>query len=429
MKKEIQYFSIRPKIILADTTATVTVTDRCAQSFLKDGEEYEIHVYHMEHLPNYGNYDGDIQTVRAVGGTLKFQQFFPCEQEHTVEIRRAGADEEPFARLRVYSVENDLFARNPYKGDLHMHSHCSDGAESPAFVAASCRKIGYDFMALTDHRVYKPSIAAQNAFETVRHDLLICRGEEVHPPENPVHIINFGGSFSVNELMSSDPEGYNKAVAEISKTVPVVDDEIREHIASSIWAFNKIREGGGLSIFCHPYWLIPYGYYISETQISYLLEKQPFDAYELIGGFERCDAESNNLSVARYQEARAAGRKIPVVGVSDSHGCESGELFGWYYTIVFSASQQQNDLIQGIKELHSVAVEAVPGESVRVYGPFRLVKYALFLIREVFPEHDELCAEEGALMRAYIGGSLEAAERLNAMSGRTQELIQQMKSE
>ena len=88
---------------------------------------------------------------------------------------------------------------------------------------------------------------------------------------------------------------------------------------------------------------------------------------------------SNTLQVARYYEERAKSNEIPIVGVSDAHGCETGSLFGWYYTIVFSPTLEHADLVTSIKDLFSVAVEAIPGESVRAYGPFRLVKYALFL--------------------------------------------------
>jgi hypothetical protein len=66
----------------------------------------------------------------------------------------------------------------------------------------------------------------------------------------------------------------------------------------------------------------------------------------------------------------------------------------------------------------------LPGEVVRVYGPFRLVKYALFLLREVFPAHDELCREESAAMFDWIGESgpekqQQAGTLLQTYKGRT----------
>jgi hypothetical protein len=109
------------------------------------------------------------------------------------------------------------------------------------------------------------------------------------------------------------------------------------------------------------------------------------------------------------------------VGVSDAHGCERGELFSWYFTIVFAASPALADLIAGIRDLLSVAVETLPGAPVQVYGPMRLVKYAHFLLREFFPGHDALCREESEAMFAHLRGDGAARNALAAMQGRTLE--------
>mgnify|MGYP003319764264 FL=1 len=76
------------------------------------------------------------------------------------------------------------------------------------------RKIGLDFMALTDHRKNEPSLPAIRAYDGVPIDLRIYPGEEVHPPNNPVHMVNFAGSFSVNELFE-DKEKYQAEVDQI----------------------------------------------------------------------------------------------------------------------------------------------------------------------------------------------------------------------
>ena len=154
-----------------------------------------------------------------------------------------------------------------------------------------------------------------------------------------------------------------------------------------------------------------------------MFEQQPFDAYEVLSGYRQPNVDSNTLQVARYHEERARGKQIPIVGVSDGHGCERGELFGWYYTIVFSPTLDLTNLIESVKALYSVAVEAIPGESVRAYGPFRLVKYALFLLREVMPQHDELCLEEGRLMLRHLAGDASAPSLLHALQGRTATLL------
>jgi hypothetical protein len=142
----------------------------------------------------------------------------------------------------------------------------------------------------------------------------------------------------------------------------------------------------------------------------------------VIGGYFRHESDSNILQVVRYYEETAKGKRIPIVGVSDAHGCHK-DLFGWYYTLVFSPSLELSDLISSIKSQYSVAVEALPGELVHVYGPFRMVKYAQFVLEELMPAHDSLCAEEGGYMLAHLSGEGLASEKLHLSQGRAQKLL------
>merc|ERR1712000_444133 len=115
-------------------------------------------------------------------------------------------------------------------------------------------------MALTDHRQYALSLEAQQAYAGIPIDLRIYPGEEVHPPDNPVHIINFGGSFSVNDLFE-DRGRYQAEVDQIDQQLGTLPAGVnRYQYASCCWAFEKIRQGGGLGIFCHPYWFTGHRY-------------------------------------------------------------------------------------------------------------------------------------------------------------------------
>jgi len=281
-------------------------------------------------------------------------------------------------------------------------------------------------MALTDHRQYTPSLEAQRVFEGVDIDLRIFPGEEVHPPENPVHIIHFGGRFSINELFQNAASNtpYRAEVQAIQEKLGDLPRGVDPYqYASCVWSFDKIREAGGLGVFCHPYWFTEHRYSPSGALTSYLFDRAPFDAFEVIGGYHRYEADSNTLQVARYQEERARGRRIPIVGVSDAHQCEGGDKFGWYYTIVFSPSPGFADVADSIRQFYSVAVEALPGEIPRAYGPFRLVKFALFVMCEIMPQHDAICFEEGRLMLEHVAGDRTAADALRALKGRTAALL------
>ena len=74
-------------------------------------------------------------------------------------------------------------------------------------------------------------------------------------------------------------------------------------------------------------------------------------------------------------------------------------------------------MIGNIKQGYSVAVDALPGVDARAHGPFRLVKYAHFLLREIFPLHDELCLAEGQWMHRHLAGDPDAAPHLAQAGG------------
>lgn len=425
IRKENRFFDVSPRLVRAGRETEIIVRplyDHCRFSV---AATYQVIVWPLEGaVGQTTNWWVEAQPVTPhtlADGLLRFSYCFEGEQEYAVLLHAvADGKRTPIAEFRLYALKNDLFCRRPYKGDTHMHSYRGEGpvSESPAYLAAACRRIGLDWMAVTDHCRYAPSLEAMRAFEGVPTDLRIYPGEEVHAPGNWVHMVNFGGKFSINDLFKTD--SYRAEVKAIEDTLTDLPPGVNPYTYSScVWCFNKIRQAGGLGVFCHPYWLVFNRYDVPAYLADLLFERQPFDAIELIAGYHRHELESNHLQVVRYYAEQARGKKIPIVGSSDTHGCERGDLFGWYYTVAFASSTDLPDLIQGIKDLYSVAVEALPGETARAFGPFRLVKYAQFLMREIFPLHDELCVEEGRLMLAHVAGDKTAARMLSMYLGRT----------
>ena len=92
-------------------------------------------------------------------------------------------------------------------------------------------------------------------------------------------------------------------------------------------------------------------------------------------------------------------------------------------TFVFAPANERASLIQSIKEKYSVAIDTISAEY-RLVGEPRLVKYARFLLDEFTPLHDELCYEEGRLMKAYVTGEEGAEEALKLIYGRMDKLFQ-----
>ncbi len=409
-----------PRVLLVGRPTEIRIRPAAPDTQFDPSAAYRVTHYPTAHLDSTEwPWPGRAMPARVEDGALVCTLAADQEEEHLITVERIDGDAaHSLGRIAFYAVEADLFGRTPYKGDLHMHSNRSDGREPPAHVAARCRQIGLDFAALTDHRQYAPSLEAIAAFEGAPLDLAFYPGEEVHAPGNPIHIVNFGGRFSVNDLFA-DRATYDREVAERQAQLPPLPPTLDPFlVASSEWVFAKIREAEGLSIFCHPYWFANQSYAIPEALVDVMFERQPYDALEVIGGYWPHEMWSNGLQVARYHAEIGRGRRIPIVGVSDAHGCHRG-LFGWYYTLAFARSTALPDLRSSVAELYSVAVEDIPDEYPRVHGPFRLVKYAHFVLAELMPGHDALCEPEGAAMLRLNDGDPHALADLAALQGRT----------
>ena len=118
----------------------------------------------------------------------------------------------------------------------------------------------------------------------------------------------------------------------------------------------------------------------------------------------------NNLSVALWNDLRAEGIKIPVVGSSDVHKYEKSIHFPYNFTICFAKERTQEAFIEAIRQGNCVAVKARGTEYERehdCYGNLRYVTYAQFLLRYFFRKMERFCVGEGVAMRSYAMGEVE----------------------
>ena len=407
-RDEHNFYSLEPAVVPANQQSVITIKPKIIDLSFNDNSKYQI-IYKAKFNTTENNKGVSFRkfTVTPQKGALKIKHYFAGEQEHVFEIKeKTGSGYHKRGDFYVYSLKDDLLKKIPVKGDLHLHSFRSDGKGSPAYITALGRKAGFDFMALTDHGKYQPSLEAKKSYQELPLEFQIIPGEEIHPPDTENHIVNFGGHFSVTELFEHNREKYYKDVNKILQSELYIPDGVDEfEYASFIWTCKKIKEGKGLSLFCHPYWVSENQHYISNKLTSFLLKKQPFDALEIING--SISVESNNLQVIKYYNHltnKEDKKEIPLVGVSDAHNCDLGSG----YTVVFVdnlPSPTENitgNIIENIKEGNCVAVEDISSGQCRAYGPTRLVRFAHFLLREIFPGHDKICKLEGEYMQNSV---------------------------
>ena len=433
MKRELTYYDIFPKIVPAHRSSAVTVRALSAHAEFEDGADYYVHIMPVSEMSvNRGKRDYPVVQTAAADKKIVFEFEFGNEQQYVIWIARANLWEMPdrewknhrLVELRMYALEEDLFALRPAVGNLHMHTFRSDGKESPAVVAAKYREAGHDFIGITDHRRYEPSLEAIDAYKALDLDFRMFPGEEIHPVDNRYHIINFGGDFSVNAWMREHPEEYAVQVDAIEAKLDIPVGLSTREYASSLWVFEKIRECGGLSILCHPDWITGGVYNIPPRMYRYFLQHPAYDALELINGG---NTPPENLGqVTTWYNTVTPETSPSIVGSDDSHGAVEGEWFNIGKTYMLTRSLEKQDIFSAIRAGLSCAVEQYHGQCARIYGKERLVQFFSFLHEEYWPMYNVLCAQEGQLMYAWINGDEAAGKCLEVMKGRTQRFYEHM---
>ena len=331
-------------------------------------------------------------------------------------VVESAARTEVVAEWGLYALDADLYPLLPLRGDLHIHTSCSECGrrnEDPKYVAAWARKRGLDFIAITDHAQRDPSRLTAEWFRTTGCPMQVYPGEETHMlfekvptlfcrnrfiPTN--HIVSFGATAGVVAWANEHFQEYWDTLEKMAAALPAkFPHSVRLAMAGSDWLIDKIHEFGGLAIFCHPFWRPRRRMNLAAPVRDYILEQNKFDAMEVIGlgtYMERQypEMEGNRRAVAWWQQmSLRRGSAIPLVGTTDSHATR--ELIGRQYTTVFAAENTLESVQAAIRAGRSLACLRHEEQPLSIFGDYRLVSYAYYLEREYFPEHDARCAAEG----------------------------------
>jgi len=446
-------YDIFPKAFVEGEKRLITIRPLGRHAEFICGHEYTIRLFRSasgsskRYPGKIGRYE--FKAIPEEDGCLRFECTFEGEGEYFVRVFSDPEIKDYVVQLSVYSLFADMKGRIPLRGDLHLHTNGSnDGCQAPEIFAADYRGHGYDFMVISDHYKYYPSLEAIEKHRELT-DLTIVPGEEVHLPLSDAHYVNFGNSYSINALVTPNRnqekagddintrsidgkapdtmtlEEYTEMINERAKKVPREEEGERRNYAIFEWIYEHIQKGGGLGIFPHPYWVYPQ-MHVPEDFTEFIYREKPFDAFEVIGGGE--SYAINGFQTGFYYDMKAKGVVRPIVGSTDSHSSTE------YYraklnfhnltgsTIVFAKENTREGLINAIKESYSVAVDTLDPRY-RLVGEFRLVKYASFLMEHYFPLHDLACKAEGYYAKRYLTeGDKRSAAILKAMKGQIPEM-------
>ncbi|MCE5342369.1 MAG: hypothetical protein LLF96_02115 [Eubacteriales bacterium] len=177
-----------------------------------------------------------------------------------------------------------------WKGNLHCHTTMSDGVKTPREAIALYRRLGYNFLAITDHR--RVTVPESH----VEEGMLLLPGIELdyNLPEEVVHIVGFG--------MTSD-------------LLPRLRYELGPQAG-----VNAIRACDGRAIVAHPHW--------SLNTMTTLLAIHDATAAEIYNSMSYLRPDSSDI----LDVTAAHGKLYPLVASDDTHAYEGEE--GVSYTMV-----------------------------------------------------------------------------------------------
>ena len=439
MNKQTFNYSVFPSVVRADEESAVIIRPLGENTRFLPDVSYTVEIRPVETFcRDYASLPVVSYTlVPNENGDLVLCHRFEGEQRHAIKLIRPSEDlaATPYraithrdkfhdnreAVLYVYSLEKDLYGLRCYKGELHCHTYESDGVQDVRHTVANYRSAGYDFLAITDHYITMSSEKAQRLFADAPMDMTLLLGEECHVPTEQIHAVHIGGRESVNACYRDNPSKAAEEVCRIEDELTYLPAEVNKNdYAWRVWIARKAAEFGGLSILAHPHWIWFDTYFMASAITQQLLKDGIYDALDIT------DQEADT-TVALWSEMQAQGRRISVVGCSDSHRTDASNPYhpvSGGYTLLFAADRSDDSLMNAIKKGLCVAVNAT-GNPERVYGPYRLVKYARFLLDNYYPMYMRLCCGQGALASGHVEADTEMKEALSVLNQQSESFAHQ----
>ncbi len=190
------------------------------------------------------------------------------------------------------------------KGGLHCHTTRSDGHGTPEEVIRLHKQNGYDFLALTDHRIYNYKNYARDV------DITIIPGMEF---DNTFDRENGFRTFhQVYIGPDDDSNGYSQ------------DEELPSGTARNQREFqaylDEAHKNNNLTIYCHPQW--------SSTPVSLFNELEGNIAFEIWNSGCAIENLMDTDNGMYWDELLGQGKDIFAVATDDGHAMHQ-HCNGW----------------------------------------------------------------------------------------------------
>lgn len=189
------------------------------------------------------------------------------------------------------------------KGGLHCHTTRSDGKGDPADVIRLHRAHGYDFLAITDHRVYNRTNFAPETGITILPAMEFDNDLESGAGFRTFHTVCIGADDETNPY-TQDQRFESGTAKDQFEYQPYLD---------------RLHQDSQMTIYCHPEW--------SNTPARYFDRQKGNFAMEIYNSSSvLCDEADANA--AYWDELLGQGIRIFGVATDDGHGMHE-HCRGW----------------------------------------------------------------------------------------------------
>ncbi|MCR5042492.1 MAG: hypothetical protein K6C36_10400 [Clostridia bacterium] len=429
-------YEIVPQVVRLGASTEFTARGLGMETRLTPGQSYLIAFIGQEEnnsallldISDWRRYE-TAEIVADDSGTLRFARTLRREQIYTFRLaeRDGNGEWRALNDFRIFCAADDLYRRTPMRGNTHCHVCTSvDGHEDPFLAAATYRKAGFDFLAVTDHHLIDGSMLAIEAAGRIPCDIALFPGEEVHIPNAYIHAVNIGAVFPGGVGLDRwYHENEQRCAEEVASAARQAEGKLPDGVepmdfAWRKWIADRIHERGGVAILAHPFWEWD-AHNTRDDVFRYMAREKIYDGAEILHGQEP-GCRDANMQAAFWNDLRAEGIFISPLGADDAHrrnyNWDYESCFNRAYSVVLALSPTLEGFAEALSNGCTAAVESYENAPEHVVAGYRMTKYVLFLLDNYFPRHDELCFEEGRLMRdAYLGDD-ESLALLGRLSGR-----------
>jgi PHP domain len=229
----------------------------------------------------------------------------------------AGHDAPGMLEVPQAAAHNGRAGAGWYRGELHSHSHHSDGQTPVADVVASARKYGLDFIALTDHF----SNAGWPELESLSDEhLCVMKGSEITGHRGHANMHGLSGWIN-----------------------PFVDEP-------QLWSINDAARAthhqGGLFCINHAFAL----------DLGWRYHEFDWALADMIEIYHHFEGEGNTAQLALWDGLLRAGHRITGVAGTDTHDPFKGRhRLGQAFTSVHTQALEPGAIIEALRRGHAYA--------------------------------------------------------------------------